>query len=607
MSTFNNHEPEATVLREQIRALRRQLEAAERRLREQGPTDGDGDALRAAPPPADTHANHTEARSAGQYLRVLSEVASGLLMTEEPVEVLDSILERLAAETGLELYFHFTVKPDESGLRLAAFGGIDPETIGQIEHLPFGEAICGTVAQQRCRIVVEDVQRNRDPKTRLIRSLGVTAYACHPLIAHGRLIGTLSFGTRRQTCFSTDTIELLRVVCDQVAVAIERKWADQARAEAMAGADAEHRRLQAVLDALPVAVFIADAGGRVVATNDAADAIWGHAPLSEGPNHYATDYAAWWPDGRRVQAHEWGMARAIGRGEVCLAEEMQIPGAEGGRRTILNYALPVRDSEGRILGGVAVNVDITERKEVEARLAEQARAMEEYARELARSNAELEQFASVLSHDLRSPMTAISGFAYLLSAEAGDSLNPEMRDALEGIRGGIDQMSRLIKSLLSYSRVGQGGLHMGPVNVQEVLEKLRQTLQPKLEEAGVALTSAGLPTVRADVGLLGQLLQNLIENAIKYRGDDPPEVHISARPDGDEWVFIVSDNGIGIAPEHHERVFAMFQRLHPDESRFPGTGIGLATCRKIVQQHGGRIWVESQAGEGSTFYFTLPR
>jgi light-regulated signal transduction histidine kinase (bacteriophytochrome) len=167
-------------------------------------------------------------------------------------------------------------------------------------------------------------------------------------------------------------------------------------------------------------------------------------------------------------------------------------------------------------------------------------------------------------------------------------------------------MHSLINDLLTYSRVGTRGKPLEPTDCEAVFDQSVSNLKVAVEESGARVTHDSLPTVMADSSQLEELFQNLIGNAIKFHGEEPPRVHVSVRPDGNQWVFSVRDNGIGIAPEFAERIFIIFQRLHGNE-KYPGTGIGLAVCKKIVECHGGRIWVESELGKGATFYFTLPR
>lgn len=226
--------------------------------------------------------------------------------------------------------------------------------------------------------------------------------------------------------------------------------------------------------------------------------------------------------------------------------------------------------------------------------------------ELARSNSELEQYALVISHDLRSPLTSIDACVQLLmeTCREQDSRTAEIAGY---VRDGIKQMASLISSLLSYSRVGKGELCFQDCPMGSVVDAAARSLKADIDRTCASVSHNCLPTVRGDENLLCQLIQNLLENAIKYRGDEPPRVRVEAEELGREWVFSVTDNGIGIDPAHFNRLFHIFQRVHNDQKQCEGSGVGLATCKKIVERHGGRIWVESEPGKGSTFHFTLPK
>ncbi len=224
--------------------------------------------------------------------------------------------------------------------------------------------------------------------------------------------------------------------------------------------------------------------------------------------------------------------------------------------------------------------------------------------ELAHSNAELEQFAYIASHDLQEPLRMISSFTQLLARRYKGRLDKDADEFIGYIVDGTIRMQRMVEDLLAYSRVGTRGKPFEPTNCEAVFDQAVTNLKAIIEENGAVVTHDALPTVIADVSQLIQLFQNLIGNAIKFRREEPPQVHISAQRKGNEWIFSVQDNGIGIAPEFMEHIFKMFQREYSAE--YPGTGVGLAICKKIVERHGGRIWVESEKGKGSTFYFTIP-
>ncbi len=226
--------------------------------------------------------------------------------------------------------------------------------------------------------------------------------------------------------------------------------------------------------------------------------------------------------------------------------------------------------------------------------------------DLIRSNKELEQFAYVASHDLQEPLRMVTSYVQLLSKRYRDKLDEDANEFIDFAADGATHMYQLINDLLAYSRVGTRGNSFELVDCEEVFHKTVNNLKVAVEESRAEVTHDPLPKTVADFAQLEQLFQNLIGNGIKFHGKESPRVHISARPNGDHWDFSVRDNGIGIAPEYKERVFVIFQRLHAKD-KYPGTGIGLAICKKIVERHGGRIWVESDPGKGATFYFTLPK
>lgn len=257
---------------------------------------------------------------------------------------------------------------------------------------------------------------------------------------------------------------------------------------------------------------------------------------------------------------------------------------------------PLVSDEGMLVSS-AIR-DVTERKQTED-------ALKRSAADLAHSNAELEQFAYVASHDLQEPLRAVSGCMQLLQQRYQGQLDARADELITHAVDGSSRMQTLIRDLLAYARVSTRGRDLEPIDSETILKEALSNLATVIQESGGVVTHGALPTVTADPTQLLQVFQNLIGNAIKYRGERPPEVHIDVEHRAGEWQFTMRDNGIGIDPQYFERIFGIFQRLHT-RREYPGTGIGLALCKKIIERHGGRVWVASKPEEGSTFCFTIP-
>jgi PAS domain S-box-containing protein len=274
---------------------------------------------------------------------------------------------------------------------------------------------------------------------------------------------------------------------------------------------------------------------------------------------------------------------------------------KGGERVQISLTVsPIRDVDGRIIGASKIARDITER-----RLAEEAVLRQ--SERLTRANADLQQFAYVASHDLQEPLRNIRACTEMFMKKSGEKLDAGERELLDLVVNSAQRMTGLIDDLLVYARSLDDDRPFAPVETSTAVEWAMNNLYLAIESsnAEIVYCRERLPVVRGNQIALVQLFQNLIGNAIKYRSDQPPRIEISAEKRDGAWVFSVRDNGIGIAPNYHQRIFQLFQRLHTAQ-QYPGTGIGLAVSRKIVQTHGGEIWVESEAGHGSTFKFKLP-
>nr|WP_226377525.1 ATP-binding protein [Haloterrigena turkmenica] len=286
------------------------------------------------------------------------------------------------------------------------------------------------------------------------------------------------------------------------------------------------------------------------------------------------------------------------RSKSTFELEHQVEQVDGSLGWTFSRAVPMLDEDGDIVEWIGMASDITERKAYE-------RELEQTNAQLKRSNRELKRFAHAASHDLQEPLRMVSSYLQLLEQRYGDDLDADATEFIEFAVDGADRMRAMVDALLEYSQVSTRENDFETVDCEAVLEQATENLQMAIEEREASITSDELPTVSGDERQLIQLFQNLLDNAITYAGDAPPTVHVSAERGDGEWLFSVRDNGIGIDPEETDDIFAVFNRLHaPDE--YGGTGIGLAICKRIVTIHDGRIWVESEPGEGTTFFFTIP-
>jgi len=400
----------------------------------------------------------------------------------------------------------------------------------------------------------------------------------------------------------------------------ERKKAEEVR-----------ERLAAVVESSEDAIITKSLDGTILAWNRGAEKVFGY-PSSEAVGRSILFLL---PPERVNEEAEILSQIALGHG-VEHFETIRV--RKDGRHINISATIsPIRDKGGAIVGASKIARDITERKradqeiqrlngemecrnkELEAKAAELQRARDELEvrvnertdelastnQVLERSNIELQQFAYIASHDLQSPLRSISGFVQLLKSEYEGKLDQQADDWIRRTVQAIGQMQTMIRDVLAYSRVDSRSRPFEPTAFLDVFNDAVALLESSIRDAGGQVVCGELPVVMGDRSQLVQLMQNLIGNGLKYHGDKSPSVHVSAKRNGSEWTVSVRDNGIGIDPKYHERIFEIFKRLH-DQTEYPGTGIGLAVCRRVVTRHGGRIWLESEAGQGSVFHFTLP-
>jgi PAS domain S-box-containing protein len=356
-----------------------------------------------------------------------------------------------------------------------------------------------------------------------------------------------------------------------------------------------HERLNLALRASGVGTWIWDASNDRIRLDEFAGPLFG---CSAGEYEAAYDmFLGLVHQGNRQRVEEEMRGVSVEGGS--FESTFRVAWSDGTVRDLSARATAYHGVDGRFERMTGVFWDITERKRTEERL-------RQLMVDLERSNKELELFAYVASHDLQEPLRMVSSYTQLLERRYSDRLDDDAREFIGYAVDGATRMQRLINDLLDFSRVSTRGRPPMSTDIAEVLGVVRANLSLAMEEAGALVTNDELPWVVADASQIGQLFQNLIGNAIKFRNGSRPHVHVGAVESDVHWQFSVRDDGIGIEPEYFERIFVIFQRLHGKEA-YPGTGIGLALCRRIVERHGGTIWVESKPHEGSTFYFTIPK
>jgi PAS domain S-box-containing protein len=360
--------------------------------------------------------------------------------------------------------------------------------------------------------------------------------------------------------------------------------------------DAARKQLATTLEGIADAVIATDADGKVTFINPVARRLTGWDEPEAKGRHISEVFPI---VNETTQAKvDNPLEKALSEGvAVGLANHTNLIARNGGQWPIDDSAAPLKDEHGELIGGVLVFRDISARRQSERKVHAAVAA-------LGRSNEELQQFVNAAAHDLRSPLHTVKGMVQLLSRKLGDRLDGKSREIIGHINESVGRMSLLLEDLLSFAQASHFDNAAGPLPLDQALRAVLTNLHGEVTKAGAVVTSDPLPMIEAYETHMIQLLQNLIGNALKYRGPQPPRIHVSATHITEEWVISVSDNGIGIDTEYYEKIFQPFKRLHGDE--YPGSGIGLATCQKIVAGYGGRIWVESVPGAGSKFFFSLP-
>jgi PAS domain S-box-containing protein len=544
----------------------------------------------------------TERRRTGEALsarsalvRLLQGVAVAANEAETVEDALAAALTQLRAYTGWPVG-HAYLRDDATGelastglWQLAASESLDEfRAVSARMRFAPGVGILGGVLATGQPVWLEDASAH--PEFLRAGAAGVRAGFALPVLVGREVVAVLE-------CYSAEPAppnEALLATLPHVGMQLGRVVERVRAREALRRSEA---RFAGIISLSPDAIISVDDAQRITLFNRAAEETFGYTaaealgqPLDLLlPAHFAA---------RHREMHVPAFTRAPEHARR-MGERTEVFGR---RKSGEEFPADVSISKMFVDGRPSYNAvlrDVTERRRAEAAL----RARSE---ELARSNAELEQFAYVASHDLQEPLRMVASYTQLLQRRYQGQLDAQADRYIRFAVDGAQRMQELILDLLALSRVGTQGKPFAPVDVNAVLRRVRHTLRGAAEDAGGAVTAEALPVVRGDPGQLELLLQNLIANALKFRRPGvAPSVHVSAERQGGEHHIAVRDNGIGLEPRFAEQIFVIFQRLHT-RAEYAGTGIGLAICKKIVERHGGRIWVESTPGEGSTFHFTLP-
>ncbi|MBN1273302.1 MAG: GAF domain-containing protein [Candidatus Aminicenantes bacterium] len=473
-----------------------------------------------------------------------------------------------------------------------------PEHAKLVDKLRFKvgkEGITGWVAEKGKAVIVEDVREDKRYKAGFSYAKTRSEISV-PIRYEKSIIGVLDAQSRSCGAFSQNDLFTLKTLADQLAVAIENaKLFSQViheggrRRKADAALKKSESRYKSLVDHLPVGVYRSTPDGRIIEANQTLAHILGYKRVDDLMEVNVRDLY--------VRKEERNKNLQQLDKSITGFHEPQLRRKDKKKIWVRDYSRAVCDLKGNTVFYDGILVDITERRLAQARL-------QTVLKELERSNAELQQFAYVASHDLQEPLRMVASYVRLLSRRYKGKLDKDAEEFIWFAEEGATRMKQMISDLLDYSRVGTRGKVFKLLKAKDLLPQVLDNLKVSLEESEAEVKAGPMPEFYGDETQIIRLFQNLIVNAVKFRSSRPLKINIKAERLTNEWKFSVEDNGIGISPEYFDRIFLIFQRLHTRKD-YPGTGIGLAICKRIVERHEGKIWVESQPGKGSRFMFTI--
>jgi len=559
-------------------------------------------------------------RESEAHFRLLSVTARLLLSSNDPQAIVEGICRDVMAHLDCQAFLNFLADEKACRLHLNACAGIPAEEVRAIEWLDYGDAVCGVVALERQCIVAEDILHSPDERTRFIKSLGIQAYCCHPLMAQDRLIGTLSFGTMTRPRFTAAEVELMRIVTDQVAVAMQRKQTEHHLKEAKGDLERSFEKRTRELKAASLytrrlietnldPLVTISAEGKITDVNAATELVTG-VPRRE---LLGSDFSDYFTEPDKARA---GYRKVFQEGFV-RDYPLAIRHRSGRITEVIYNASIYKDDLGAIQGVFAAARDVTELRQAQSELRESYRELERRVEErtadlkvrteqMEAANKELESFSYSVSHDLRAPLRAIDGYARMILKKHEHDFDEDSTRRFNTIRNNAQMMGQLIDDLLSFSRLSKARISEVELDMEGLFREVWDGIAEVSGGRMPAFVTGRLPSALGDRILIKQVISNLLANAVKFSSNrDEARVETGGHPEGNQSVYYVRDNGVGFDMQYCDKLFGVFQRLHGAEE-FEGTGVGLAIVQRIVHRHGGRVWAEAKEKEGATFYFTLP-
>jgi len=522
-----------------------------------------------------------------RYENILSSVTQSVHQSIYLEEVFDNAVNALSKNVDSVKHAAIYIVERKSAV-MKAHRGFTKQFRERASVIPYGKGLVWrTILDEEARYVPDT--KLDDAIGQAGVEMGIKSYLSVPIYNQDSVIGVQAITSSHTEAFDQDELVLLENISKQIQSAIDNAQ----KAEALFRSE-EHNRLL-IDNVKDYAIIMLDVDGFIESWNSGAERLTGYKEDEIVGKEFTTFY---FPDDIESEIPSQGLLLASHENssehDVWIIKKDK---TSFWANVIINS---LRDKDGDLIGYSVAMHDITEKKRA-------AEELEEYAKKLERSNEELEQFAYVASHDLQEPLRMVGSYLGLLERRYGDKLDKDAKDFIFYSVDGAKRMQVLINDLLSYSRVSTRGKPFEIVECKPLIDRVLKNLEIAIQESGTEVICEDLPdVVVVDPTQISQLIQNLIGNAIKFCKNRMPKIELKVEDKLSNWQFSVKDNGIGIEPEYFDRIFEIFQRLH-GKTDYPGTGIGLAICRKIVLRHEGEIWVESEPGQGSTFYFSIPK